>query len=229
MITDGHAKFDVSWPIIRIDPYDRAKMGMRARRRFNYARCYNIAIDYAIKNGMDWFCMADSDFVLLRRPSTFPESNGTYAPAFVQSSRFPDEQILTSFGRNELPIMPSYYFLIHKSVFTRHRFCEEFSGWGFFDTEYALTCGACDETIPDLLGQREAQFQTDMRIVHMWHPHSARQINREDTARNGEILMRRLWQLRDAKTAERHAEMLSRVLWMSNNIGQHRILKSVGA
>lgn len=134
--------------------------------QFCLAKARNASIDYAIKHGFDWLVTLDADSVVLNMPTILPRSGFAQINVFQHPSQTPYHDFDLS-NPNFWHLMG--WYLIHRDVFSKHRFCEEFVGYGFEEDDYRLN------VLKDV-----QPMVTDMRAIHLYHPMRCNQVFNKD-------------------------------------------------
>jgi hypothetical protein len=175
-VTDHHVDFDPGFPVIRTSFMDRDRVCLAAIK--------NVIIDYAIQGGYDWLMDGDADRFLARRPTMFPPSG--YAPmgCYCSSQGQTVNQIVELYRADRLVFPGSFFNLLSREVFKKHRFCEEYIGYGFEDVDYR-------ENVLAANGIHEAS--SDARGIHLWHPQLDLAKRYREHEPNKEVYRARQW------------------------------------
>jgi glycosyltransferase involved in cell wall biosynthesis len=148
LVTDVDVPGDLGMPVIlRTDLIQSGYYAMNRAR--------NVCIQYALDKGYEWLVLADADMVvinpLLKKPAT----------GFSSIPQYRAKKGETSFRQSvKLPFEASSYFVLHRSVFSRLPFCEDFLGYGYCDTDYCWNL---------LWFQGIEQSPNDVKAIHLWH------------------------------------------------------------
>lgn len=120
---------------------------------FCMAALLNGAISRAVAERADWLVLLDVDALLIHTITQWPDTGFSL---IFKRNMDPGE------GFDPLPSVftHSSYFVLHRDVFTAHRFCEDYRGYGHEDWDYMETLRKNDIRIRE----------TDGRMMHRWHP-----------------------------------------------------------
>lgn len=153
---------------LKIDPW--------VNGQFCLAKCRNVAIDYANKQGYDWIILIDADTILANLPTVFPESG--YAPLNLYRTHIGESVATLDF---ETAPRQDAWFLLGKQLF-QHRFDERFLGYGLEEADF----------IQHVLADVPAGV-TDVRAIHIWHERRAAlwQIDANQQARSKHLFTKR--------------------------------------
>jgi len=136
---------------------------------FCLSRFRNAAIDHAIKYHYDLLVLGDADSVFI--PETLNE-NTIYSTALVAHLN-EGETPFNVHGREQgiLSFRPCSWFVLSREVFTKHRFDEDYKGYGYEDLEFNRRLN------------QHGFFQSSFSLLayHMWHPP---QVNPEEMTAN---------------------------------------------
>ncbi|MDB6121944.1 MAG: hypothetical protein JWQ71_937 [Pedosphaera sp.] len=148
LVTDINVEGDLGMPVILRN--DLIQSGYFA---MNKAR--NVCLQYATDKGYEWIILADADMVVLNPLLTKPVTGFSSVP------QYRSKKGETSFRRPlKMPFEASSYFILHRKVFSRIPFCEDFLGYGYCDTDYCWNV---------LWFRGIAQSATNVKALHFWH------------------------------------------------------------
>src|SRR4029077_18464876 len=130
VITDATTPIRVNWPVVRSDIFINGL--------FNQSRAKNTAFRYATENGYDWLFDGDADRVLLNYPDEFPEPGLAALPIYYANEGESEDQIYRKFLSYELQWVGSSFFVMHRTVFSRLKACEDFIVNRFEDLDFVF-------------------------------------------------------------------------------------------
>jgi predicted glycosyltransferase involved in capsule biosynthesis len=120
----------------------------------------------------------DTDCIFLNKVTQFPQSGLATVPLYYMDDR---EHIETIIKHRTKYFSNSSIFLTHKSIFSRFKLYEKYSGYGYEDCDYMDTC------------IRNGIFQgsTDIRGIHLYHSVEERNIDVEANSKNKRLYLER--------------------------------------
>jgi glycosyltransferase involved in cell wall biosynthesis len=148
LVTDINVKADMGMPVIvRNDLIQSGYIAMNRAR--------NVCLQYALDKGYEWVILADADMVVVNPLRKTPVTGFSSVPQYrAKRGEISFKQPL------KLEFEGSSYFVLHKKIFSRTPFCEDFLGYGFCDTDY------CWNT---LWFQGIKQSSNNVKAIHLWH------------------------------------------------------------
>lgn len=137
--------------------FDRFVTVERSSGDPNISRMRNRCMEEAIRGGYDWVILADIDCLFYSDWTLFPGTGAGFLwwkrekPGVAWPMSFPGHE-----GHSPCSIMT-----LHRDVFSKFRFCEDFEGHGYEDTDF----------INNVLAPEGIHFKTtDLHCAHLWHP-----------------------------------------------------------
>lgn len=155
VITDRQGDPNVGLPIYRSADF------WTAEGKVWFARLRNIGMRLAGELGYEWWIDGDADKSLIVPPTRFPDSGYACIPIFWAKKNESEVAIRKGLQANSLKYGGSVYFVVRRDVFTKHKFCEDYVGYGLDDIDY-------HENVLAPAGIH--QGKTDARGAHLWHP-----------------------------------------------------------
>ena len=132
---------------------------------YSLARARNRCIDKAVSGGFDVLLMLDSDTVVEEIPQEWP--------AFQRA-------LIRDYPHIGAPYQPGGHYAVRRDVFTTHRWCEDFKGFYFSDSDYL--CNVCSDV--------EITVNEHFKLFHM--PHAPRGREYGETMRNDALFKSRV-------------------------------------
>jgi hypothetical protein len=128
VLTDLTAKIDVGLPVVRRNICPGGKYSMPIAR--------NAAFKIAEEHGCEWHFDGDADRVIADFPEKFPEPGLGFVSIYNFLKPDTEKDVLERYRAGKINFYPSSFFVTHRDVFTKFKFCEEFSGYGFDDFDF---------------------------------------------------------------------------------------------
>lgn len=151
--TDSLLVSDV--PVSGLDICNIVVSDLGSGKDFCLAAGLNAALNCAAERDFDWLLLLDADTILVSHPNDFPPSG--FGPCQVWKLGPTDIPEL----HPKIPWEESGPLLLGRNVFSKYRYCEEFKGYGYEDTDfYENVIG----------GAGIGRSFTDARTFHLWHP-----------------------------------------------------------
>lgn len=152
VITDLKSQIDVGLPVVRGDICPGGKYSMPVARNF--------AFKTATDRGYDWHFDGDSDRVIADGPPKWTEPGLGCVNMHHFLKHETHEEVMQRFRDGRLQFTASSFFISHRSVFAKLKFCEEFTGYGFDDLDFVYNvcfpAGVQKIVVP-------------VRGFHLWH------------------------------------------------------------
>lgn len=142
-------------------PGDKIRINFFNGNMILFARAKNEGLKWAVDSNWEWVLDADADSVIVKLPTRVPETGFSQMMCHFQSEKetFDDLYKMSIIGGFELRYFSR--FLVHKNVFSRHRFYEGFYGYGGEDVDFKIT----------VLGKNGiSHSDSGMAGINLWHP-----------------------------------------------------------